>query len=346
MATLQDIVAYANEAESPWPRDLGEGLNSDARNNEPPPWNEVLGPTRPRGGPAGLVRRGGDTLIEWGDIDRVDMTFSVTKSFLALLAGIAVGDGLIADLDDPVHGYALDDGFDSAQNRTITWRHLLQQTSEWEGTLFDKPDLVDRNRSVNNAEANQRKGTHRDLGTPGSHWEYNDVRVNRLSLSLLHLFKRPLPEVLAERIMRPIGASDTWEWLAYRNATVDVEGVPIASVPGGGHWGGGLFISARDLARVGELVRAHGMWGGEAVLPSGWTEALREPCALNPTYGLLWWLNTEQRYRPSAPASSYFAFGAGSNVIWIDEPLELVAVIRWIDGAQVDGFIRTVLSAI
>lgn len=343
---LAAAVAFALEAETKWPRELDRGLNSDALSQEPPPWNEVLGKTKARGGPSGLIRQHGQSLATWGDPTRVDMTFSVTKSFLALLAGIALGDGLIRSLDDRVGEYALDDGFESEQNRAITWRHLLEQTSEWEGTLFGKPDLVDRNRAVNDPAANQRKGTHRDLQPPGQHWEYNDVRVNRLSLSLLQLFGRPLPDVLRERIMDPIGASTTWEWHPYRNSTVDVDGVPLASVPGGGHWGGGLFISSEDLARVGELVRQHGLCEGRQILPAGWTTALLTPSALNPQYGLMWWLNSGQTLHRAAPETSYFAFGAGSNLIWVDEPLGLVAVMRWIDSKKVNRFIELALAGL
>ena len=89
------------------------------------------------------------------------MTFSVAKSFLALLAGLAVGDGLIKDLDDKAGPSALDDGFASEQNKDITWRHLLTQTSEWQGTLFGKEDRIDHNRVVGLAVAEAPKGTRR-----------------------------------------------------------------------------------------------------------------------------------------------------------------------------------------
>ncbi|MGL1558175.1 hypothetical protein ACSTIJ_23455, partial [Vibrio parahaemolyticus] len=78
--------------------------------------------------------------------------------------------------------------------------------------------------------------------------------VNRLSLSLLELFKEPLPAVLKRRIMDPIGASTGWKWDGYRNSTVKIDGKDMVSVPGGGHWGGGIVISARDLALMGLLV--------------------------------------------------------------------------------------------
>src|SRR3712207_9230350 len=74
------------------------------------------------------------------------MTFSVSKSYLATLAGLAVDRGLIRDLDDPVREYVDDGGFDGPHNSRITWRHLLQLTSEWQGTLWCKPDSVDHNR--------------------------------------------------------------------------------------------------------------------------------------------------------------------------------------------------------
>ncbi len=221
---LAEAVAFAEAAETPWPTDLSKGLNAGTASNEPPPWNKVLGPTKDRGGPSGLILRGGKIAARWGDPRRVDMTFSIAKSYLSILTGVAVARGLIRDVDDPVREYALDDGFDNPQNRDITWRHLLQQTSEWEGTLWDKPDLVDRNRQVGPGSDNSRKGTHRDLQAPGRFWEYNDVRVNRLSLSLLQVFRRPLPDVLREAVMDPIGASDTWEWHAYGNARFEIDG--------------------------------------------------------------------------------------------------------------------------
>ena len=69
---------------------------------EGPPDNAILGPVAPRGAPNGLVLRRGRLVAQWGDTRQVDMTFSVAKSYLAILAGLAVGDGLIPDLDAPV----------------------------------------------------------------------------------------------------------------------------------------------------------------------------------------------------------------------------------------------------
>ena len=94
VSALEVAMELARTSETDWPRDLANGLNSDARAHEPR-WNEVLGPTKARGTPNGLVVHHGETVGSWGDPDRVDMTFSVTKSFLAVLCGIAVGLSLI-----------------------------------------------------------------------------------------------------------------------------------------------------------------------------------------------------------------------------------------------------------
>ncbi len=341
---LAEAVAFVESHEVGWPRDIGEVLA--AGQFEPPPFNEILGPTGPRGGPAGLLLRDGRIVAEWGDTGRADMTFSVAKSYLAVLAGIALGDGVIRDLNDPVQGYTLDDGFESEQNRTVTWQHLLQQTSEWEGTVWDKPDLIDRHRRIGAGADNSKKGTHRDLQAPGSFWEYNDVRVNRLSLSLMQAFRRALPEVLAERVMGPIGGSDGWAWRGYRNAGVEIDGKQMQGVPGGSHWGGGLWISARDQARLGLLVLNGGKWGAGQVLPAGWTEKMLSPCPINPAYGCLWWLNAGQAMWPSAPESAAAAIGAGGNLIWLDPDHDLVLVARWLDDSVTDQAIGGFLAAL
>jgi CubicO group peptidase (beta-lactamase class C family) len=343
---LDAAATFAVQAETSWPRDLSSGLNADPNSNEPPPWNEVLGPTQDRGGPNGLIIRHGRCAARWGETTRVDMTYSVAKSYLAILAGVALREGLIRDLDQRVAETALDDGFDSPHNRDITWRHFLQQTSEWEGTLWDKPDLIDRNRQVGVGADNSRKGTHRELRAPGSFYEYNDVRVNRFSLALLHVFREPLPQVLKREVMDPIGCSDTWQWHAYRNAFAEIDGQRMPSVPGGAHWGGGIFISSEDHARFGLMVLADGCWDGRRILPEGYVKALRTPSPVFANYGFLWWLNTDRKQYANAPASSFFALGAGYSVIWLDPELELVAVVRWIDQPRINDWIGKVMAAL
>lgn len=345
---LAAAIDYHRAHETTWRRDF---ITASGRYigvaDEPPAPGDVLGPVEPRGGPNGLVLRGGVIAAEWGDTRRADMTFSIAKSYLSVLAGLALDRGLIRDLDEPVHAYGLDDGFDSPQNRAITWRHLLQQTSEWQGTLWDKPDSIDHHRNISQSELGfADKGRLRALGAPGTYWEYNDVRVNRLSLALLRLFRRPLADVLRDAILGPIGASDAWRWQPYRNSWVEIDGVRMPSVPGGSHWGGGLWIGSRDHARFGLCMLRRGEWDGQKLLSERYVDQMLSPCPVNPGYGLLWWLNTGQAPMSFAPASSYSARGAGSNVIWIDPEHDLVVVVRWIDRGHVEGFLRLIVDSV
>jgi len=348
-ARLADAIAFANAHECAWPTsmylDNGEYIGT-AFVAEKPPYNTVIGEVRGRGGVNGLVLRGGRIAAEWGDTARTDMTFSVAKSYLALVAGVAFDRGMIGSLDAPVAESVPDEGFASPHNSAITWRHLLQQTSEWQGTLWDKPDSVDHNRQAGLTHDNSQKGTVRTLEQPGRRFEYNDVRVNRLSLSLMRLWRRPLADVLREYIMDPIGASDTWSWRGYRNSTVAIDGLLMESVSGGGHWGGGLFIGSRDHARIGQLMLRRGAWGGQQLLSERWLREVATPSGPNPNYGFLWWLNTGCKLVPSAPESSIFALGGGQNVIWVDDAHDLVVVVRWLQRDHFDGFAARVLGSV
>jgi len=346
---LDSAVAFARCNESDWPpslflpdgRYIGTAYVEDSAPHDTP-----IGVVRPRGGPSGLVLHCGRIVAEWGDTARPDTTFSVAKSYVALAAGIALDDGLIRSLDDRVADNAQDDGFVGAHNRAITWRHLLQQTSEWRGTLWGKPDSVDHNRQAGPHSADNRlRGTLRELNAPGTHWEYNDVRVNRLALSLTQLFRRSLGEVLRERVMEPIGASKLWEWHGYDNALLAIDGREVVSVSGGGHWGAGLFIPTLDHARIGLLVARGGDWGGRQLISRRYLAELATPSAVNGQYGFMWWRNTGGKLFPSIPGDALLALGGGQHVIWISPAQDLVVVARWVDKQHCDALLGRIAAA-
>ena len=147
--------------------------------------------------------------------------------------------------------------------------------------------------------------------------------------------------------MDPIGASTTWRWYGYENSWVNVDGVMVQSVAGGSHWGGGLWIAARDQARFGLLTLRNGKWGGRQLMPEEWIKLARTPTPVQPTYGFMnWYLNTDKKLWPSAPATSYAHIGNGANVIYCDQQNDLVVVLRWIDSGAVDGFLAKLQAAI
>ncbi len=345
-SALEQAVEFALAHEIGWSRDTSSPYG--VHEADPPPWNRLLGPLHPRGPVSGTLVVDGTTRISWGEPERADQTFSVAKTYLALLAGAACDRGLLGDVDEPVRMRLPGVGFDDGRNAQITWRHLLQQTSEWEGECFGVPDRADRYRHVSfqGPPPAGKKGEARPLQAPGSYWEYNDVRVNQLSLALLHLFRRPLPEVFRDTIMRPIGASENWRWEGYDTAWIELDGRRMQSVPGGSHWGGGVSIGSFDQARIGWMLLNDGHIDGRDVLSAHWVRRMRTPCPIAPFYGYLLWLNNGRTVFPRLPESSSFAFGAGGNFTWMEPQRRLVLVARWVDPAHAEEFFVRVLDAI
>jgi CubicO group peptidase (beta-lactamase class C family) len=337
-ALIDSAVALALRAENTVERDLRiANLKAYARE----PDYTILGPMKERGGPAGMIIKDGYIAAQWGDIERVDMTFSVTKSYLSTVAGLAVDHGFIKDVDDPVGRYVWDGTYDGAHNGKVTWKHLLQQTSDWSGCQFGTCDWADRP---------PKEGTiddwkNRTMLDPGSTFEYNDTRVNLLAYSLLQVFRKPLPVILKENIMDPIGASTTWRWYGYDDAFVNIDGMMMQTVSGGGHFGGGLFINTLDHARFGLLFARKGKWNDRQLISSSWIAEARQPSAANPSYGYLWWTNADNRF-PGASKDVFSAIGFGGNYIVIDQAHDLVIVTRWMDDEKISDVVGLVIKAI
>jgi CubicO group peptidase (beta-lactamase class C family) len=314
-ALLAEAVEWAKAQETEMPRDFSTQEKTFGRPLGPIPKTRAL--------TNGIVLRHGYVVAEWGDTNAVDPTYSVAKSYLSTILGLTIDRGMIPSIKDPVSKLIHDGGYDSPHNARITWEDHATQTSEWDGVMFGKPSTF-----IGKEEFGAGEMKPRELHEPGTYYEYNDVRVNRLSLSLLTLWKRPLPEVLKTEIMDPIGASGTWHYFGYDNSIVDIEGQKMVSVSGGTRWGGGLWMSTRDHARFGYLILRRGEWDGKRIISKAWIEQAAAPHGKNPGYGYLWWLNSEGRW-PAAPRSSFAAIGAGNNTIWIDPEHDLVIVWRW-----------------
>lgn len=346
MTIFNEVITFAQAHESTWDRDANGKFGVHLK--ERAPWNRLYGPIHSRGPASGTILLQGKELVSWGEPDRADLTYSVVKTYLALLAGVAYDRGLITDLNEKLGSRFQGIGFDEGNNAQITWKHMLQQTSEWGGTLWDIPDQVDRYSSATfGTPAEGVKGDARPLRTAGSYWEYNDIRVNQFALALLYLFEKPLPDVFREAIMQPIGASDDWKWLGYDNSWVVINGERMQSVTGGTHWGGGMSISAHDQAKIAQMMLNLGKNSeGEQVLSEDWIRQMTQPCEIAPFYGYLTWLNDESRIFPSVPASSYFGIGAGSSLFWVEPERQLVVVIRWLEAQHANELFKKILQAV
>ena len=288
----------------------------------------------------GVVIYKGYVVAEFGDPTWADPTYSVAKSMMSTVAAIAVRDGKLPNLDESVGRIVKDGGYDSPRNSLITWKMHLQQESEWEGNMWGKQDNFIGKEAFGEGEMKPREQKR-----PGTHYEYNDVRINRLGLSLLRTFKEPVPDVFRREVMDVIGASNTWRWIPYHNSFVEVDGKKLASVSGGTRWGGGVWINAMDMARFGYLWLRGGKWGDKQVVPAAYAKAATTPSAHGPDYGYLWWLNTQGKNYPGLPPTAFGAKGAGSNTIVILPEQDLVVVWRWHAGNEAE-FAKRVVAAI
>lgn len=363
---VQAAVDFAIAHETTVPRDQERSQNQSFGRREP--FGFGIGPFKVRGGAAGVIVRHGYIVAEWGDTRSVDMTHSVVKSFLTTTVGLAVQDGLIGSIDDLARDYMAPvdlppgDGepgiervgfgkpdlttlFNTEHNRQITWRHLLTQSSDWEGTLWGKPEWADR------PDDDPSTWTTRARRTPGTVFEYNDTRVNLLALLTTSVWREPLPQILKERVMDPIGASPTWRWYGYENSWITLDGRQVQAVSGGGHWGGGMFIHARDQARFGLFTLRKGRWGDQQLLDEEWFDMAVTPSAANRTYGFMnFFLNVPnaagRKGYPSAPSTAYSHRGNGTNLIYVDRENDLVVVARWIPGRDIDELLSLVIGSI
>ena len=358
---IREAIEFAKVSESKIPRNM-EISHYQSFGKEP--FGEAIGPFAERGDPTGLIIYKGYLIASWGEPLRCDMTHSVTKSFLSTVVGIAVDQGLINNVNDRVTNYVppielytpgqvnrsadlfgqpqLLQPFTTPHNQTLTWDHMLRQTSDWEGTLWGKPEWADR------PDSDPNKWVGRKRNAPGTVYEYNDVRVNALALAATSVWRKPLPQVLKQFIMDPIGASNTWRWTGYRNSWIVLDGQAMQSVSGGGHWGGGMFINAYDMARFGLLTLHKGNWNGKQLISEEWVKQALTPTVVKTDYGFMnWFLNTDKKLLPDAPITAFMHVGNGNNLVYVDPEHELVIVVRWIiDTKTMNITIKKILESL
>lgn len=264
-----------------------------------------------------LVVKNGRLVVEnyFGGRDRNSLhdVRSVTKSVIGTLAAIAVADGYIGGLDDRIESY-LSPGVASLgyDQRFITIRHLLTMTGgfQWNesgglgdyGVWIQSPDHIDTllDRPI--------------VNPPGSGFVYNSAAVHLLGVVIEEAVGEPLRDYASRVLLRPIGIEAVqWESLSrgYVNG------------------GSGIDLTARDLARLGQLYLQDGLSGATRILPEGWVASATTPkfswrAAYGSldryTYGYLWWISE------SEPEAAYLAWGYGGQFVYVVPDLDLVIV--------------------
>ena len=246
------------------------------------------------------------------------ISWSVAKSFLSSLVGIAVNDGLIDDINDPITKYLPD--FKNTGYDGIKIKNILQMSS---GVLFNE-DYADPNSDINKFGVAIARGTSfRDFAKTltkdkeqGTYNHYVSIDSQMLGLLLDKVTDMPLREYLQMHIWEKIGMEDEAYYLA------DNEDVDLAL--------GGLNATLRDYAKFGLLYLNKGKWDNEQVVPEAWVDASHamdlphlQPGAGDDLsssdwgYGYQWWV-------PGFPNTDYTASGVYNQYIYVDPVTETV----------------------
>lgn len=319
-------------AEAGFSPDVGEKLDEAAGTED---FANLHGVVIARGGKLVLERyyegaderRGSRSLgtVEFGPEVKHDLR-SVSKSVVGLLYGIALADGKVPDLDQPLVDQfpAYKDLAADPQRRRMTVQHALTMTlgTEWDEDL-PYTDPRNSETAMDRAADRTRYVLERPfVAEPGSQWTYNGGATAVLARLIGRGTEQPLLDYARERLFEPLGIADV-EWIAYAG------GEPIAA--------SGLRMRPRDLAKIGQLVLDRGAWGESRVVSSEWldqsfTPRVRANDELD--YGYHWWLG-----KSKADGRPWFgAFGNGGQRLFIVPGLELVVVITAGNYNQPDGW--------
>ena len=252
--------------------------------------------------------------------DSKHIAFSVSKSYLSALFGIAIEEGLIKSIDDNVSIY-LDD-FEGTGYEDVKIKNLLQMSS---GIEFNE-DYADPNSDINRfARATAKGSSFRDFAKTlkngkkqGTYNHYVSLDTQVLGMILESVTDMPLREYLYKRIWSKIGTESDAYYIA------DKTGTDMAL--------GGLNATLRDFSKFGQLYLNEGSWDGEQIVPKSWVVKSHTPDAphLMPNagdlsssewgYGYQWWI-------PGDPLTDYTAHGIFNQFIYVD-PISNVVIAK------------------
>ncbi len=247
--------------------------------------------------------------------------FSVTKSVVCTLIGIAIGDGLIASIDQPLaellpeHREAM-----SGDTADVTLRQLMTMS----GGFDDYMPVGDQwEKSAEPGRAYVELLLKRPQYSPGTTFVYSDPSAHLAAAVLAAALERAdgdrprtILDYAREKLFDPLGISTR---PAFSRPLPDLFAPEFAEAGFG--WGtdpngiqlgpAGLRLTAPDMIKIGELYRRDGVWNGQQIVPADWIQQSTSPSTLNPDYGLLWWILGE----PEGPG--YTAAGAGGQHIMV-----------------------------
>ena len=243
--------------------------------------------------------------------------WSITKSWVGSLVGVALAEGAISSLDEPVTRYVprlADSAYDG-----VAIKHVLQMSSgaRWDEAYWDaSSDIRAAGRALAQGESSRgdiARGLQREHD-PGTYHRYSSIDTHVLGMVLRRATGQPLHEYLREKLWQPLGAESDAFWI------VESDGREWAAA--------GLSATLRDTAKLGVLYARDGVWNGQQLLSPQWIRAAQTPDAPHLTpgprassaatfgYGYQWWL-------PDA-SGAFCAMGIYNQFVYVQPELELV----------------------
>lgn len=258
----------------------------------------------------------------WGGADTHWISMSVGKSFVSAAIGIAVDEGLIKSIEQPVTDYVPELGVEGSAYAGVRIKDILQMSSGagWNEDYSDPESDIMRLASAlgTGSALNAFPSTLTRARTPGSFNLYNSTDTQVLGMLLVAATGRTIADYMQEKLWHPLGMEDVGLWI------IDGEGMEMAF--------GGLNATARDYAKIGELFRLGGQWDGQQIVSADWVKASVTPDAphLMPGdtglsdslfgYGYQWWV-------PDGDDGEFSAIGVYNQFVYVN-PAKGVVIVK------------------
>ena len=258
----------------------------------------------------------------WGDFsaDRMATIFSISKSITSLLCGIAVDDGYIRSIDDPVTEYLPELKKKDSMWQKLTIRHLLDMKSgldfedTYEFTTLKDLEMINAMARLNYGHniMRQIKGL-KFRCEPGTKFRYESMTSAILGVVIERASGKRYADYLSERVWKPL----EMEHPALVN--IDSRKHDFA------HSFGGITLTIKDLAKIGQLYLKNGMWEGQRIVSEDWIRQTVDCDSSYHGYHFNWYnINYENFVRPQY--SGYYALGICEQVLYVNPYKNLVIV--------------------
>lgn len=262
-----------------------------------------------------VVIRDGRLVAEWyapeADADSWAASWSVAKSFASALVGIAIDEGLIESIDEPMTTWYPE--WEGTPRAEITLVDVLQMASGLDFTESYDPADLESSDIIQLVLASPDQLAYAagrpELEAPGTVFNYSSGDTLLLSGVLEQVTGMSAADYADEKLFGPLGIEQVEWW-------EDAVGTTLTYCC--------LDTTSRDFARFGQLFLDGGVWQGEQVVPTSWVEASIEPSPAADYYGLQWWLTGVRD--DDLPDDLYSARGHDGQFIYIIPSLDLVVV--------------------